>query len=303
MQILMPPSYFYHIAFELRASPSPLKPDTSELPQSTYLPPPKSNVFTSELPAHELQAWIASPKADNRHKRSKTASSSAELTSNPPSTHSRGAYLRRFSYLSNDRTYSPVPLYAGKAIGNDGSELKPFIDQRFGRISILSIDMALKEPATTTAGSGSAAEIAASSGLATKGTFVYADPKNTELGWGVVHLYRDGQETPGLYDDLPSKRASGEPAHFDINECTTLCILAVPSYMMPSDFLGWVGEQTREQVSHFRLIRTGKVNRYMVLMKFRDAIYARRWQKEWNGKLFNSMEVCQPNHYSIDSNP
>lgn len=123
-------------------------------------------------------------------------------------------------------------------------------------------------------------------GLATKGKFIPSEPENTEVGWGVVHLYRDGQETPGLYDEVD--RASKE---FNEEDCTTLCILAVPSYMTPSDFLGFMGEQTREEVSHFRLIRTSRANKYMVLMKFREAERARAWRKEWDGKAFNSMEV------------
>jgi BRCA1-associated protein len=103
-----------------------------------------------------------------------------------------------------------------------------------------------------------------------------------------VHLYREGQETPGLYDDA---RAAGAGGEFKEEECTTLCILAVPSYMTPSDFLGFVGERTREEVSHFRMIKTSRANKYMVLMKFREAKDAREWRKEWNGKTFNSMEV------------
>lgn len=145
----------------------------------------------------------------------------------------------------------------------------------------------------------SATVAAGSSGLATKGRYVPSNPKNTEVGWGVVHLYRDAQETPGLYDDPGSSASSesgresdgAEPRAFDDEDCTTLCILAVPSYMTPSDLLGYVGEQTREDVSHFRLIRTGRTNRYMVLMKFREAKKAKLWRKEWNGKPFNSMEV------------
>lgn len=151
-----------------------------------------------------------------------------------------------------------------------------------------------KAPNTTSdVGSGSAS----SGGLATKGRFVPSDPKNTEVGWGVVHLYRDGQETPGLYDDSASRAGSNsgkgmdDARAFKEEDCTTLCILAVPSYMTPSDLLGYVGEQTREDVSHFRLIRTARTNKYMVLMKFREANKAGAWRKEWNGKLFNSMEV------------
>jgi BRCA1-associated protein len=123
-------------------------------------------------------------------------------------------------------------------------------------------------------------------GLATKGKFIPSDLKDTEVGWGVVHLYRDGQETPGLYDGTD---AAGKD--FNQGDCTTLCILAVPSYMTPSDLLGFMGEQTREHVSHFRLIRTSRTNKYMVLMKFREASKAREWRKVWDGKAFNSMEV------------
>jgi BRCA1-associated protein len=137
-----------------------------------------------------------------------------------------------------------------------------------------------------------------SGGLSTKGKFIPSDLKDTEVGWGVVHLYRDGQETPGLYDDDDddvvvvgvSSNEGVAGTEFKEHDCTTLCILAVPSYMTPSDFLGFVGEQTREDVSHFKLIRTSRANKYMVLMRFREAKRAREWRKEWNGKTFNSME-------------
>jgi BRCA1-associated protein len=133
-----------------------------------------------------------------------------------------------------------------------------------------------------------------SGGLATKGRFVPSNLKDTEVGWGVVHLYRDGQETPGLYDELVPAGAE-----FKEEDCTTLCILAVPSYMTPSDLLGFVGEQTREDVSHFRLIKTSRANKYMVLMKFREAKVAREWRREWNGKTFNSMEVYTPLFFTL----
>ncbi|OJD20135.1 hypothetical protein ACJ73_08531, partial [Blastomyces percursus] len=171
-------------------------------------------------------------------------------------------------------------------------------------------------------------------GLATKGKYVPLDQKISDSAWGIVHLYRDAEETSALYrdDDDPSflkgsaltrsamldgnssnsldrrygnpnietsdgSRKSGSLATAtatagvqSAEDCTTLCILAVPSYMSPSDFLGFVGEQTRDEVSHFRMIRTARVNRYMVLMKFRSGKRAKEWQRDWNGKVFNSME-------------
>ena len=145
-------------------------------------------------------------------------------------------------------------------------------------------------------------------GLATKGRYEPCDPVDESLGWGVVRLYRDGEETPGLYDEpiTPSKhtkhsKTSGTSSttdpgsRFQDEDCTTVCILAVPSYLTPSDFLGFVGEKTRDQVSHFRMIRTERSNRYMVLMKFRNGKKARQWRREWNGKAFDSMEVSYYN--------
>jgi len=74
-------------------------------------------------------------------------------------------------------------------------------------------------------------------------------------------------------------------------ECTILCVPAVPAYFSPSDFLGFVGEKTREMVSHFRMVMTGQNNTYLVLMKFKDSEFARKWKVQWDGKLFNSIEV------------
>ena len=138
--------------------------------------------------------------------------------------------------------------------------------------------------------------------LATKGRYEPLDPQQEELGWGVVRLYRDSEETAGLYDQPEqhkspkngrhtSRRSPNVEVPFKDEDCTTLCILAVPSYLTPSDFLGFVGEKTRDEVSHFRMIRTGRGNRYMVLMKFRSGKKARDWRRAWNGKPFDGMEV------------
>lgn len=134
------------------------------------------------------------------------------------------------------------------------------------------------------------------SGLHTKALYLPSDPKTTEVGWGVVHLYRDAEETTALEGDNSARKSLEQSGQlnkdegFDPEDCTTLCILAVPSWMMPSDLLGFVGDQTREDVTHFRLIRTGRANKYMVLMKFRSAKKAKEWQKAYNGRLFSAAE-------------
>ena len=167
--------------------------------------------------------------------------------------------------------------------------------------------------------------------MRTKGRYIPLDQEVGDSVWGIVHLYREAQDTPylaGNDDDYPTylkgsaaaarhpseqqlggaSRAQAQaqgrgkgstdlgaypfPTTVSEDDCSTLCILAVPSYLLPSDFLGFVGEKTMEDVSHFRMIRTPRANRYMVLMKFRSGGKAKAWQKEWNGKAFDSIWVC-----------
>lgn len=185
-------------------------------------------------------------------------------------------------------------------------------DQRLDDITIESMDMTKAgkiggTPATNL--NGDRGHVSTGIGTAihavqTKGKYVPLDQGTTESVWGIVHLYRDAEETPGLYGDSPLGKPTDPwlhgltrdtvgPKHSPPadQDCTTLCVLAVPSYMPPSDFLGFVGEETVNEVSHFRMVRTARANRYMVLMKFRHGKKAREWQQEWNGKVFNSIEV------------
>jgi BRCA1-associated protein len=258
------PEYFFHLFFELHSSRSPA--------DTTFLPSPQTDIFASELPAHRRASWDSATTLPRSY--------SSAITSSKR----RLSQRTRFS-LSGHRD-SPVPSGDIPTKGGLNTSTKAFAahqDWRFDTVSILSINML---PSNHGDNSRQALTHAATpGGLATKGRFIPSDPKNTDVGWGVVHLFRDGQETPGLHDEV-----EGAQEPFDKEDCTTLCILAVPSYMTPSDFLGFVGEQTREDVSHFRLIRTSRANKYMVLMKFRESKKAREWKKQWNGKAFNSME-------------
>lgn len=281
------PAYFYHLTFELY--PARSSPDT------TFAPPPQTDIFDSELPVHRRASWgslAPSPRAYNTPLSLIASSSDA---TQPALPRERPSATRRFSQRArtafSDHHDSPVPaVKPPKRPGHRRTQSFAHRDWRFDTISILSVDMTpshgedVARPRAKSLKQPSHAPNAG--GLATKGKFVPSDLKDTEIGWGVVHLYRDGQETPDLYDELDETSKE-----FKEEDCTTLCILAVPSYMTPSDFLGFMGEQTREDVSHFRLIRTSRANKYMVLMKFREAAKARAWRKEWDGKAFNSMEV------------
>ncbi|EAQ85094.1 hypothetical protein CHGG_09108 [Chaetomium globosum CBS 148.51] len=188
-------------------------------------------------------------------------------------------------------------------------------DWRFGRVRVESFDLA----ATTDNGEigmagnkqerGEAATAATATpaaslgpnlggmGLSTKARYAPLETKNTEAGWGVVHLYREGDE-PGVmgvaqetHHGPEDGNSRGQDSAGGDEEGTILCIPAVPSYMSPSDFLGFIGEKWRGCVSHYRMIMTGRVNRYMVLMKFRDSWKAQEWRKEFDGKPFDSVET------------
>jgi hypothetical protein len=123
----------------------------------------------------------------------------------------------------------------------------------------------------------------------TRGRFVHlkssTETASPEFAYGIIHLYRDITGTEDA-EIASVGRKSGTP-----EEENVLAILAVPSYMTANDFMGFVGEKQRAQVSHFRMIRTEAANRYMVLLKFRTNEAAREFHEGFNGKTFNSMEV------------
>lgn len=294
------PAYYYHLAFELTNKSSPDD-------QPPFLPAPDLDVFSSALPSHKSSTW-ASYLAPRRHRRSQTGdfdrktTRSAQQQSHLPTRLPSPTRVRARDQTQRDETSVATPLTDTKRL-----ETKPFgcaNDYRFDQLVIESIDMeshtisALERQQIAEA-TQATLESSKSFALGLKGRYIPSDPKTTEIGWGVVHLYREELQAPELdnaawTDDrsLSVKGDGKEESRTTEADCTTLCILAVPSYMTPSDLLGWLGEETRELVSHFRLVRTSRSNRYMVLLKFRESSAAKRWQKDWNSRLFNSMEVC-----------
>ncbi|KAF2739615.1 zf-UBP-domain-containing protein [Polyplosphaeria fusca] len=287
------PAYFFHIGIELY--PSRSSPDT------TYAPPPHTDIFSADLPIHQTASWSSLAASQQKAKSPLRPIGSSGDVTHLNSARDRPPTTRQFSQRSRpsfaEHHDSPVPIIKPPARpAHRRTQSFAHRDWRFDTIHIQSIDMNVgsdDEPTRVRATSLKHATHAPNAGgLATKGKFLPSNLKETDVGWGVVHLYRDGQETPGLYDEPGggSRSSDGPGSAFNEEDCTTLCILAVPSYMTPSDFLGFVGEQTREDVSHFRLVRTSRANKYMVLMKFRDPKKAREWRREWNGKAFNSME-------------
>ncbi len=249
------PEFFFHIAFDLDAA----------------------------SPGNQLP--LAFPHED-QHKNKSIATTSSEVKTE-----------------SSNRDFSQ-PSSSGSEASTAIASSRLTHDWRYDNILVQNYDMAqaaaMNKDGEETTGHITNGISAGSGGLATKGRYEPLDPKQEEVGWGVIRLYRDAEETPGLYDEPGKspkssrhalKKGKDDEIPFRDGDCTTLCILAVPSYLTPSDFLGFVGEKTRDDVSHFRMIRTERGNRYMVLMRFRNGKKAREWRREWNGKAFDGMEV------------
>lgn len=279
------PEVFYHISLELFASIEPIPQQVEE------------NILAWPSGSQALLPFLSSKRQRPCQKHSTDTLRTSHTAEGLGSiSHGNAGPVGSTDSRLHENQANPLPV---PATTSD--------DKRLDQIFIESTNTLTKGPKTNkmdsenhiSKGIGTSAN-----GLQTKGRYEPLDQQATESVWGIVHLYRDADETPGLYgDSLLSKssnpwysraptdsKARVHPPAAD-QDCTTLCILAVPSYLAPSDFLGFVGEETREQVSHFRMIRTARANRYMVLIRFRDGKMARKWQKAWNGKVFNSMEV------------
>ncbi|KAJ3188694.1 hypothetical protein HDU85_004408 [Gaertneriomyces sp. JEL0708] len=134
----------------------------------------------------------------------------------------------------------------------------------------------------------------------TSGAFIPFKNGKTELNAGILHLYREmseiedvlqertttdspGSATEALSDQLSASKGTG----------LILCVLAVPSYMTPQDFLSFVGS-TKDNMSHLRMLRDSLPNRYMVLIKFRNQETTDAFYRDFNGREFSALEseVC-----------
>lgn len=284
------PAYLFHLAFELHAASA----DHSQTP--VFTPPRDLDIFSSELPVHRHSSWASyiAPLHKTRNESrggSRRTSPARCLYEQHPSEPEHSAHESRKG--SGQLNISD----SGGDVAVASSETRP-TDCRYSDVTVEGVNMESAERVNRVTHGASAAQLA-ENGLAVKGKYIPSVPQSTDLGYGVVHLYRDAEPSPSLARDATQSAESSGPSEpiTDVGQAyvdkdlATLCILAVPSYMTPSDLLGWVGEDTRDQISHFRLIRTGRSNKYMVLMKFREADQAKQWQRNWNGKLFNSMEV------------
>lgn len=299
------PSYYYHLKFELYPSPNPTAgaeataANTSEI----WLPSADASAF-DELP-HHPQSVQATTKLRGRgdlapaHNQDTVQQASKlgviDCGASRAPTRGNGPKIELLSesrWLERSRA-SPAPRL------NSAIELRTAVkDWRFGRVRIETVDPAacadVMTKETKKAGPSAAPTLGPSfggAGTATKAEVLPRETKNTELGWGVVRFYRDGQESPSLDAPQPGEDGTECKDTPAAEACSTLCIPAVPAYMTPGDLMGFLGDRWMGDISHCRMVMTSKMNRYLILLKFRDGDRAKQWRREFDGKVFNSMEV------------
>lgn len=102
--------------------------------------------------------------------------------------------------------------------------------------------------------------------------------KGSYVGEGVVRLYREFE-----VDEASSRTLID-------GDDTMVCIAAVPTYFTATDLLGFLGVASLEHITHIRILKSEKPNRFLVLIKFAGPLEAAKFQNVYNGKAFNSME-------------
>ncbi|CAK7273565.1 hypothetical protein SEPCBS57363_005715 [Sporothrix epigloea] len=316
----MPSSHAYHLTFELYPTPDPTAAFGADLdcqhPLPVWHPELGASIF-DKLPWHitaedsasgDTHTAAVSARNDNDTNKSESCSTDGAGSRQHTKTNSsistgKAAVIDGISAhreVDEAHKHTSTPRLAVRFDPATATR-----DWRFGRVRIASFDM--EEPSDSTEANGMRAGLEAESesnqplpaaslgpvlggaGQLTRAHFNPLTTKITDAGWGIVHLYREG---PAMYmsDDADEHGGDGS----DGSDGTILCIPAVPSYMTPRDFLGFVGETWSRDVSHFRMVMTSRTNRYMVLLKFRHSKQAKAWRAAFDGRILNSMdsEVC-----------
>ncbi|KAI0923981.1 hypothetical protein AcV5_009365 [Taiwanofungus camphoratus] len=219
--------------------------------------------------------------------------------------------------------FQPLPSHSPKSTAsrdrvvgygqNEGLFNYHHLDYRFGAIRIDWVDCAREMNASTSKKSGigkereNAEERRSEPAIATFVPHASEVTKSgsTNLPEGVVHIYRDTLKPFDAFQASSSTISSPTALSTDtitaeyISNYTpnlddvVLAVLAVPSWMTPSDFLAFV-TPAAEGVALLRMIRDSAPNRSIVVMKFRDPSNAIDFAEAYNGKQFNSMEpeIC-----------
>ncbi|KAK6204352.1 BRCA1-associated protein 2-domain-containing protein [Scheffersomyces amazonensis] len=121
----------------------------------------------------------------------------------------------------------------------------------------------------------------------TMGTGDLEPLKAKSLGKGIIRLYRELEDEEG---DISSLQLGDNPVDVIPGDDTMVAIVAVPTYFTATDLLGFIGESYMKDISHIRILKSDKPNRFLVLIKFNGIVRAAEFHHIFNGKAFNSME-------------
>ncbi|KAF9078193.1 BRCA1-associated protein 2-domain-containing protein [Rhodocollybia butyracea] len=183
-----------------------------------------------------------------------------------------------------DSIFDKLPTHHPKPTNRHNATFNPHRkDYRFGPIRIDWMDSPLQ---ASTSSTGKAKE--QRGGGHALAQFVASETVSgsTNLPDGVIHIFRECEN--------PSEQPSiSRP----VTDGVVLAILAVPSWMAPSDLLTFVAPAA-ETISHLRILRDCVPNRSIALIKFQKPEDASEFIEAYNGKPFNSMEpeICNIVH-------
>ncbi|CAH6722138.1 RING finger protein Etp1p [[Candida] jaroonii] len=111
------------------------------------------------------------------------------------------------------------------------------------------------------------------------------------LGQGIVRLYREFDDDSDLEDINEDEETKPHKIEQDVSgDDTMLSIVSIPTYFTATDILGFIGESFIESITHIRIIKSERANRFLVLLKFNDILKTAEFQYKFDGKPFNSME-------------
>lgn len=109
------------------------------------------------------------------------------------------------------------------------------------------------------------------------------------VGEGIVRLYREFDDDSDTEVDSSSNREDSNELE-NSGDDTMVSIVAVPTYFTATDLLGFIGDKYMPFITHIRILKSEKPNRFLVLLKFKDIVKTAEFQYNFNGKPFNSME-------------
>lgn len=113
------------------------------------------------------------------------------------------------------------------------------------------------------------------------------------LGEGNIRLFREFEADDSAFPspELSPKQSAIESIPSQVlGDETMVSIVAVPTYFTATDLLGFIGEEYMSSITHIRILKSEKPNRFLVLIKFNDIVRTAEFQYTFNGKPFNSME-------------